>query len=168
MIRLTLLWLLIFWIGLLAWKDWYKAVCGLIILMAVIEHPDMPKTILGIQGLNPWNLLFLIVVLAWAINRGSEGGRFDMPQHIAILLLLYLFVVLLGFARMMARIQNEAPEGGNNAPESTQAGINTRFRTAWKPCTESIHQAMENPRLVSENAIRNRTSAAKNAWPSWM
>jgi O-antigen ligase len=85
-----------------AWRDWFKSLCGLILLMAVIEHPDMPKSILGIQGLNPWNVLMAGILLAWLVNRRREGLVWDMPSHINVLLLLYLGVVLVGFVRMMA------------------------------------------------------------------
>ena len=65
MIRLTLLWMFIAFVGLYAWKDWYKALCGLILLMGVIEHPDMPRTMFGIQGLNPWNILCIMVLMGF-------------------------------------------------------------------------------------------------------
>jgi O-antigen ligase len=100
-IRLTFLWLVILGILGYSWKDWYRGICGLIILMAVIEHPDMPKSILGIPGLNPWNLLLLNGILAWWSQRGQEGLRFDLPRPITILLVLYLLMVLFGFARII-------------------------------------------------------------------
>lgn len=101
MVRLTFLTLFLSVIIIYAWKDWYKSLCGLILLMAVIEHPDMPKTILGIQGLNPWNIGLFFVVLAWAMSRRRERLSWDMPRHIKYLLLLYLGVVLVGFFRLM-------------------------------------------------------------------
>jgi O-antigen ligase len=102
MIRVTLLWLVVLALAAYAWRDWFRALCGLILLMAVIEHPDMPKNLLGIQGLNPWNLLLLSVLLAWAAHRRQEGLRWDMPRHVTVLLVLYLLVVVIGFVRMMA------------------------------------------------------------------
>lgn len=102
MIRLTFLSLFLSAIIIYAWRDWYKSLCGLILLMAVVEHPDMPKSILGIQGLNPWNIGLFFVVLAWAISRRRERLSWDMPRHINYLLLLYLGVVLIGFFRMMS------------------------------------------------------------------
>ena len=99
--RIILLTLLVFALGAYAWRDWYKSLCGLILLMAVIEHPDMPKNIMGIQGLNPWNILMADILLAWAVTRKREGLVWDMPRHIAVLLLLYLGVIVFGFARMM-------------------------------------------------------------------
>ena len=101
MIRLTFLWLLVFGILGYSWKDWYRGLCGLILLMAVIEHPDMPKSILGIPGLNPWNLLMFNVVCAWSVQRGREGLNFDLPRKVAVLLILYLVVILLGFVRII-------------------------------------------------------------------
>jgi O-antigen ligase len=102
MIRLLLLAAVVLGLSIYAWKDWFKALCGLILLMAVIEHPDMPKSIFGISGLNPWNALFFVVLLAWGVNRRREGLRWDLPRHITILLLLYLGVVVIAFLRMVA------------------------------------------------------------------
>ena len=102
MIRLTLLSLFISFLAIYAWKDWYKSLCGLIVLMAVIEHPDMPKTIFGIQGLNPWNIGFVCVLLAWAATRGREKLNWDMTKWMRVLFLLYLAVIVVAFVRMMA------------------------------------------------------------------
>jgi O-antigen ligase len=101
-IRLSLLAVYVSGAALYATKDWYKSLCALILLMAVVEHPDMPKTILGIQGLNPWNLLFLAVLATWATGRRREQLTWDLPRHITVMLLAYLAVVLVGFVRMIA------------------------------------------------------------------
>lgn len=100
MIRLALLAVFLLGIAVYAWKDWYKSLCGLIMLMAVIEHPDMPKSLFGIQGLNPWNLVFLVIIMAWLTSRRREGLSWDMPRSVSILLVLYLAVILVGFFRM--------------------------------------------------------------------
>jgi hypothetical protein len=100
MIRLTLLWLMVAGLAAYAWRDWFKSLCGLVLLMAVMQHPDMPKSLLGIQGLNLWNILMLNVVLAWATARRAEGLRWDLPRPLNVMLLLYLVVVVVGFARM--------------------------------------------------------------------
>jgi O-antigen ligase len=102
MIRLSLLFAFIVSLALYAIKDWYVALCGLIALMAVLEHPDMPKTLFGVQGLNPWNILLLVVVAAWLGSRRRERLVWDMPRSVNVLLLAYLGVVLVGFFRMMA------------------------------------------------------------------
>lgn len=114
MIRLALLFIFLALVIAYSWKDWYKSLCGLIILMAVIEHPDMPKSIYGIQGLNPWNIAFLFIAVAWIFNRSGEGLRWDMPRNVTVLLLLYLCVILIGFARMLSvadRVLVPGPDG---------------------------------------------------------
>jgi O-antigen ligase len=101
MIRLSALAIYVMAAALYAWKDWYKSLCALLLLMAVVEHPDMPKSILGIQGLNPWNLLLLVVAAAWAKARRDERLTWDLPRHITVMLALYLGVVLIGFVRLL-------------------------------------------------------------------
>jgi O-antigen ligase len=86
-------------LSIYAWKDWFKSLCSLILLMAIIEHEDMPKTMLGIQGLNMWNILFVAICLPWLAHRSREGLVWDMPRHVAVLLLLYLGVILIGVFR---------------------------------------------------------------------
>jgi O-antigen ligase len=98
-LRVTALYLLVAGLSIYAWKDWFKSLCGLILLMAIFEHEDVPKTMYGIQGLNPWNILFVMIVLAWVFHRRWEGLRWDVPRHMVILLLLYLGVILIGVAR---------------------------------------------------------------------
>lgn len=101
MIRLTLLAIFTAVCSLYAFRDWFKALCGLILLMAVIEHPDMPKGMLGIQGLNPWNIIMLCVLIGWAAQRGREGLKWDLPGGITLLLWLYVVQILVGVYRLL-------------------------------------------------------------------
>jgi len=59
----------------------------------------MPKNIMNIQGLNPWNLLLINVLVGWLIQRRKENYRWDLPSKINILFLLYLSVIFVGFGR---------------------------------------------------------------------
>jgi len=83
-----------------AWRDWFKSLCGLIVMMAVLEHEDMPRSIMGIQGLNLWNVLMVAIFVAWAASRNREGVRWDMPWSISAMLLSCLLVFLVGWVRM--------------------------------------------------------------------
>lgn len=102
MIRITLVTLFVGFFSIYASKDWFKSLCALIILMAFVEHPDMPNKLLNIPGLNHWNILFMFTILGWIKARATEGLVWDMPKTIAVLLLIYLFVVVIGFVRMMS------------------------------------------------------------------
>jgi O-antigen ligase len=62
----------------------------------------MPKSMLGLQGLNPWNVLFFGVVLSWIVNRGQERLYWDMPGYVGWLLLAYLLAVAVATVRSLA------------------------------------------------------------------
>ena len=81
MIRLTALWLVVFGVFVLTWKDWFKGLCALVVLIGIVEYPDVPKSMFGIAGLNFFNLLLLNVVLAWIVRRSQERLTWDMPEH---------------------------------------------------------------------------------------
>ena len=98
-IRIAGLFLLAAGLGLYAWKDWFRSLCGLIVLMAFLEHRDMPKNLFGIQGLNAWNLLLCVICAAWLTSRRREGLQGDMPSTAGLLLLMYLGVVAVGVVR---------------------------------------------------------------------
>ncbi len=102
MIRYSLLTLAVVFVMGYAWRDWYRSLCAVILFMAIEGRPDMPRSMLGISGLNPLNLMLVNVVLAWAVSRRREGLRFDMPLHIRLLLLCYLAVVLVAAVRCLA------------------------------------------------------------------
>ena len=101
MIRTTLL---IVYVVVLAWyarRNWFVSLCGLLLLMAVVQHPDMPRNVAGIQGLNPWNVLLLSVVVNWLMQRRREGLTWDMPRGTVALLVLYGAFVTVAFLRMI-------------------------------------------------------------------
>ena len=98
-IRILLLYVLVTGLSIYAWKDWFKSLCGLILLMAFLEHEDMPKTMYGIQGLNLWNALFVVIAIAWIVSRRREGLTWDLPAHLGMLLLAYLGIIVIGVLR---------------------------------------------------------------------
>jgi len=100
-VRVYLLYVLITFLCVYAYRDWFRSLCALVLLMVVVEHPDMPKNIMGIQGLNPWNILLANVMFAWLIHRRQTGRVWEMPRHLNFMLLGYLGVVLVGIARMV-------------------------------------------------------------------
>jgi O-antigen ligase len=85
-----------------AWRrDWFISLCAALILMAVVEHPDMPSSIAGIQGLNLWNLLILNIVGAWWQSRRQQALPLGIPRTILVFGILYLGVIFFGFIRLV-------------------------------------------------------------------
>ncbi|MEJ6121135.1 O-antigen ligase family protein [Vibrio sp. 2-Bac 85] len=101
MIRITLLTLLIAYLSVYAWKDWFRAACWLVLLMAIFQHPDMPKAIGGVPGLNHWNFLFVNTVLSWLSNRKKEKLIWEMPKFINTLLFIYGFFITISVTRYL-------------------------------------------------------------------
>ena len=73
--------------------------------MAFLERYDMPRQMLGIPGLNPWNLVMLFLLVAMLLSRKRENLRWNMPPEINVLLALYAIIILVGFIRMLDDMQ---------------------------------------------------------------
>jgi O-antigen ligase len=100
MIRLTALWLVVFAVGIYTWKDWFRGLCGLVLLLGILEYPDVPRSMFGVPGLNFFNLLLVNVVFAWLAQRRHEGLKWDMPPLVSSLLVVYLFLIFIGWIRL--------------------------------------------------------------------
>jgi O-antigen ligase len=70
------------------------------VLTAVLERPDMPRSMFGIPGMNPWNIAFLFVIIAWLFKRNSEGLKWDLPRGILPLLFTYAAVIVVSYIRL--------------------------------------------------------------------
>lgn len=112
--RIYLLWTVVAGLALYAWRNWFVSACALVVLSVVMQREDFPQYLMGINGLNPWNLLFLVTVLAWWVQRRGSGMRLELPHRTAVLLvigLLLLFVAYLRAAFDLSSIRLE-DEGG--------------------------------------------------------
>ncbi len=134
MIRLSLLALFITFISLYAFRDWYKSLCALILMIGIIEHPDMPKSIAGIQGLNPWNITLIFVLLGWLKARKVETMQWDMSKHITFLLIFFIITIAYSFYHMtqdMSGLQSWAAYKGA-PPYNPKSMANEYIINAYK------------------------------------
>lgn len=99
-IRVILCLLYVIFFAVYAWRNWYVSLNAAVLLMAFFQHPDMPKSILGIQGLNPWNLLMLNVTLAWLSQRSLQGYVWDLPRTLTLLLVGFAIIIGWAFLRL--------------------------------------------------------------------
>lgn len=98
-IRVAVCLLFVIGFAIYAYRNWFASLCAAIVLMAFLEHPDMPRSVLGIPGLNLWNLLVANVVFAWMAQRAREGLFWDFSPALKLALVLYVSVVIISFVR---------------------------------------------------------------------
>ncbi|MDH5182208.1 MAG: hypothetical protein OEY07_21310, partial [Gammaproteobacteria bacterium] len=101
MIRYTLLFMFLTYICVYSFRDWYKSLCYAIILLAVMERPDMPKSLFNIGGLSPFNIVLMFILLGWFLNKRKEGLRWPEFPRVNKLLFIYMTIVFITSVRMM-------------------------------------------------------------------
>lgn len=109
MIRLTLLTIAFALVAAAAVRYWYHALCGLVLLTVLTQHPSMPSNMFGVQGLNPWNALLAIIVVFWLGNRRREVGRLAPPPAAVILLTLFVGMTIL--SGLIAAMDSDSVRG---------------------------------------------------------
>lgn len=103
-----------------AWKDWFIPLCALIVMTAVMKHESMPTNMGGIQGANPWNLLFFFVVLGWLADRLRRRDHVMLPRAALAVTIGYAVVIFAAFARGVLDVGSV-----RFAPDDEQAGLST-------------------------------------------
>lgn len=101
MIRYSLLFLFLSFLCVYSFRDWYKALCGMLILLAVMERPDMPKSMLGIGGLSPFNIVLLFILMGWFLQKRKEMLQWNYYPAVNRLLVIYMIIIFLSSIRMM-------------------------------------------------------------------
>jgi hypothetical protein len=101
-IRFLLGIIIILYLSALCWRGkWFLGCCGALVVMSFLEHPDIPKSLLGIPGINLWNILMANVVISWLHFRRPEGLTWDMPRSWQRALLIYCAVMFVSFLRAL-------------------------------------------------------------------
>ena len=100
-IRVIVCLLAVIGFSIYAWRNWFVSLCAAVVLMAFLQHPDMPKSIGGIQGLNLWNVLYINVFLAWFRERSLDIRQPALGKALKMALLLYCGVIFIGCARAL-------------------------------------------------------------------
>lgn len=76
-----------------AWRDWYKALCFLVVLVAVAGYSGVPRGMFNIPGISPYNFLLGNIILAFLVAYRQEELKWDLPRGVNLLLLAYVIVV---------------------------------------------------------------------------
>jgi O-antigen ligase len=105
-IRYSLLVFAMLVIAALAAKNWFRALCFMLPLLAFLERPDMPREMLGITGLNPLNILLGIILVAWFIQRRYDDSHWSANKTITRLFIAYMVVLSISTIRAILDIES--------------------------------------------------------------
>ncbi|MEX2222736.1 MAG: O-antigen ligase family protein [Candidatus Rokuibacteriota bacterium] len=111
MIRLIAIMSLFATIGVVAFRNWYYALCGLAVATVLTQHPDMPTMLFGIPGMNPWNAALACILLARLLHMQHEHGRAPTGPWLKLSFASYAGLILVaGFVGALdhAAVKGEA------------------------------------------------------------
>jgi len=106
MIRTTLLAVAVLAVMVTATRRWYWGLCGLVLLTVLLQNPNFPTNMFGVQGLNPWNLTCVVVAACWLMQRRGEAPAAPLPSGAYILLALYVALIVMTSAVAAADIDS--------------------------------------------------------------
>jgi len=111
--------------AILAIRHWYYALCGLVFMSVFTQHPDMPRGMFGIQGLNPWNALLLIVLFFWIANRRLELPVAPSSPFLVLLFIMYTNLIIASSLIAMTDVEllSKSAGGLNSKTEILVDGI---------------------------------------------
>lgn len=110
-----------------AWKDWFIPLCALIVMTALMKHESIPRNVLGIQGANPWNLLFLFVLLGWAADRFRRRDKAGLPTAVVLAVAGYVLVIVVAFLRGVIDVDSVRVASEEEAPLTTLGFVSEYF-----------------------------------------
>lgn len=92
--RAYVMYALIFATMAVSTRRWIVGLCGLIVLTALSQHHDMPRSFMRITGLSPNNILLAWVVLMFAMQwRSIPAARRALPVPAVALAVLYVLFI---------------------------------------------------------------------------
>ncbi len=97
--RTAIVTLIMLFIIVYAQRDWFRALCCLVVFTALTEYPGLPNP-LDAKGFNHWSVMFTAIVLAWMLSRIVRPRTWNFPRGWLIVIGLYLVVEMIGVARL--------------------------------------------------------------------
>jgi O-antigen ligase len=82
-----------------AQRNWYRALCALIVFTALTEYPGLPNP-LEAKGFNHWSIMLAAVTIGWAINRLAHPRPWSIPRGWMIAFGVYLLVECIAVVRL--------------------------------------------------------------------
>lgn len=101
--RVYLLYGLILVAMALSTRRWVFGIYVVIVLSALSQHDDMPRSMAGITGLNPINVLMAWILLMFAIQRSTTPKvAKSLPTSAVVLLVFYAVTIVVVYLQGLA------------------------------------------------------------------
>jgi len=84
-----------------SFRDWYKGLCLAIPILAVLERRDIPRGLFNIDGLNPYNILLVFVLIAFMFQNDRTVPPPTINPNIKRLLTIYFILFFTAFIRLL-------------------------------------------------------------------
>jgi len=84
-----------------SFRDWYKGLCLAIPILAVLERRDIPRGLFNIDGLNPYNILLVFVLIAFIFQKDRIVAAPIINPSIKRLLAVYFILFFTAFIRLL-------------------------------------------------------------------
>ena len=91
-----------------AQRDWFIALCGVIVFTALKEHPGLPNPF-DAKGINHWSIMLLVVTLAWGISRIGRPWPWNIPRGWLIVVGSYLLLESIAIIRLCLNLDEFRP-----------------------------------------------------------
>jgi len=104
--RVYVLWALVAAAVLYARRNPFGPLCLLIILSAFMQRRDFPHELLGITGLNPWNILLVAIILAWVAQWRQTRWRDRIPRRAVAAIVVFVLMIGVAYARAVLDSDN--------------------------------------------------------------
>jgi hypothetical protein len=94
-----------------AQRNWFGALCALIVFTALKDYPSLPNP-MEAKGVNHWSIMLLGVTAGWIIARFATKAPFNIPKIWLVLLGIYLCAEFLALGRLCLNLDVFRPRAG--------------------------------------------------------
>jgi hypothetical protein len=133
LIRYSLLFVAMLVVAIMTGRNWYRGLCFMLPLLAVLERPDMPREMFGIGGVNPFNIMLGIVIVAWLAQRKRDGSSWQIDSKVTLLFVVYMLILAVSTLREyldLSTLQDALAYVGRSVPTKSEFLVEAVINTA--------------------------------------
>lgn len=103
---------------LYAQRDWFVALCCVVVFTTVQDYPRVPNPF-GVAGLTPWSVMLLGALLGWAVDRLTHPRPWPIPRAALLVFGIYCLGELLAIGRLCLHLDTFVAKASVYSPSYT-------------------------------------------------